>query len=270
MKNLLNIELRKDIKRYLSYLYSFVQTPNRNAIFVLGNQKSGTSVIAALLSFYGGVDVTLDIVHITSRELEKLVNKKLSMRKFIKRHSWEFSRRIIKEPWLTLFYDELREIYPKNKFVFIIRDPRDNIRSILNRLSIPGNLKNLPQQIKIPPLWLKILDNRWLGIPYEHYIESLAARWVKFADIYLNNSTDFELVRYEDFLTNKVDCIERLALNLGIEKKGEIVDKLNIQFQPKGDKNVSWIDFFGEENLKKIDKICYNQMVKFNYLPIAL
>ena len=113
-------------------------------IIVLGHQKTGTSVIAALLGEATGKSVTIDMFHHNNKIRpffrEDIFNKKLSLRDFIQANALYFSTDIIKEPDLTFHYEALLNYFPKAKFVFVIRDPRDNIRSILNRLKISGNL----------------------------------------------------------------------------------------------------------------------------------
>ena len=66
-------------------------------------------------------------------------NKKINTQDFINKNKVEFSSEIIKEPHLSIFYDELKIEYPNSKFVMVIRNPFDNIRSILDRLNVEGN-----------------------------------------------------------------------------------------------------------------------------------
>ncbi|RME38856.1 MAG: hypothetical protein D6788_06610, partial [Planctomycetota bacterium] len=113
--------------------------PHPAPVIVLGNQKSGTTVIAALLAESAGCAVTLDIFFRFRRPvLARLLTGRDSLDRFIRRHPYWFSHPIIKEPSLTFFHDDLRRLFPSARFVFIVRDPRDNIRSILNRLRLPG------------------------------------------------------------------------------------------------------------------------------------
>ncbi len=146
-------------------------------------------------------------------------------------------------------------------------DPRDNIRSILNRLNLPGNLRKFNVRwSRIDKNWKPIFyANYWGFKEYKHYIDFLAARWNLAADVYLRNSSKMVLVRYEDFCSDKVGVIEEIASKLGIEKKNDISDKVDVQYQPRGDRNISWLDFFGIENLLRIEKICKDNMKKFGY-----
>ena len=238
-------------------------------ILVLGNQKSGTSAIAALLAENTGLSVTIDITQEVDYPIyHHVLLGKLSFNTYIQRHKLYFSKAIIKEPNLTLFYQELINYFPQAKFVFIIRDPRDNIRSIFNRLNLPGNLDEIqPEQgKKISQAWQLIVNNVGLNLPGSNYIERMAYRWNYMADVYGNHSEKMILIRYEDFLKDKVSQIEKLAQQLGLKPVNDIADKVNIQFQVRGDKNVKWQDFFGKDNLSKIELICAENLRKFNYL----
>ena len=47
----------------------------------------------------------------------------------------------------------------------------------------------------------------------------------------------------------------------------DISDKVDRQYQRRGDRNVSWPDFFGPDNLARIERICGDRMQRFGYLP---
>ena len=241
---------------------------NPSPIIVLGNQKSGTSAIAALLSEMTGLSVSIDLkTEVENPTYQKVKKGELSFADFVKVNKLDFSREIVKEPNLTLFYQELVEYFPSSQFVFVIRDPRDNIRSILNRLKIPGNLSSLSAEYRgeMTPAWELIVDNRWLGLKGENYIEMLANRWNLMADVFLNHKQEMILSRYEVFVKDKVAEIERLAKYLKLPQVNDISGKIDIQFQPRGEKNVKWGEFFGSKNLTKIEQICATKMRQLDY-----
>lgn len=243
---------------------------NPNPILILGNQKSGTSAIAALLAEMTGLSLSLDLRKEIDKPTYHLVKKgELPFSEFVKINKLDFSREIVKEPNLTLFYEELADYFPQSKFVFVIRDPRDNIRSILNRLKIPGNLSKLEQEYRgeMTPAWDLILDNSWFGLKGENYIEMMAERWNYTADAFLKNQDKIILTRYEEFLKDKSGEMARLAENLGLDRVNDISDKVDIQFQPRGNRNVKWQEFFGNDNLARIDRICSERMKSFDYPP---
>ena len=243
---------------------------NQSPIIVLGNQKSGTSAIAALLAEMSGLSVTLDLrKEIENPTYDRVKTGELSFAEFVKINKLDFCREIIKEPNLTLFHQEMNEYFTRQKYVFVIRDPRENIRSILNRLKIPGNLRELEseylEEIRKYPAWNLVLDGRWLGIEGQNYIERLAYRWNFMADIFLENKDKMILVYYEDFVKDKVGVIADLTEKLGLDRVNDIADKVDIQFQPKGNRNVKGIEFFGEDNLERIESICEERIKMFNY-----
>jgi hypothetical protein len=239
-------------------------------IFVLGNQKSGTSAIAALLAEMTDLSVSIDLIKedlYRHQTYPRIRTGKISFSKFLAMNRLSFSRDIVKEANLTIFYDELITHFPQSKFVFIVRDPRDNIRSQLNLMGIPGDLPQLGSiHLKnLPRGWDIIIDGRWLGLKGENYIEILAARWNLMVDVYRDQANNMTLVRYEDFMTDKVKEIARLAGNLGLAQVNEITNKVNLQFQPRGNRLVSRKSFFGSDNLDRIERICSERMHFLNY-----
>jgi len=74
------------------------------------------------------------------------------------------------------------------------------------------------------------------------------------------------LAKYEDFMSDKCRYIAELAKQLGVPKRNNIDSKVDIQYQPRGkDRHVSWEEFFGKQNLKRIERICGTRMEKFGY-----
>lgn len=241
---------------------------NKQAIIVFGNQKSGTTAIAALLVELSGLSSTLDIRTWRVKEQDDLHTGHLLFEDFVNNHKHEFSKELIKEPALTLLYSDVARFFPNSKKVFIVRDPRDNIRSILNRVNRRGDKQAIENFEALPVAWQRIIDNRWLGLGHTHYIDSMAARWNHVTDVYLTHVDEMILVKYEDFLVDKVESISTLAYKLGLPQKNDIVSKVDIQYQPRGNQSVSWEDFFGLSNLERIERICGSRMALFDYKPL--
>ena len=210
-----NVILNKTIFRKVYSLIARCEALARDLLFpitkkpiiILGNQKSGTSVIAALLGKISRKSVTIDLINDVKNPKFHLVKQgHLAFDEFVNLNKADFSRQIIKEPNLTLFYDEMSSYFPGAKFVFVIRDPRDNIRSILNRLDLPGGHvgPNVNMLDSVPDAWKYVLEANWMGIEGDNFVESLANRWNYMADVYLNNKDDMALIKYEDFNKSKV------------------------------------------------------------------
>ena len=243
---------------------------NSAPIFVLGNQKSGTSAIAALLAEMTGLSVSIDLIKedlYRHQTYPRIRTGEISFSEFLAMNRLSFSRDIVKEANLTIFYDELITHFPQSKFVFIVRDPRDNIRSQLNLMGIPGDFAQLSSKHlkNLPRGWDIIIDGRWLGLKGENYIEILAARWNFMVDVYLNNMDQIILVRYEDFVKDKAGEIARLVRVLGLTQVNNIVAKVDIQFQPKGNRDINKTTFFGRDNLARIERICGDRMKQLHY-----
>ncbi|MBK8880361.1 MAG: sulfotransferase [Haliscomenobacter sp.] len=216
-------------------LYPFFSLHPR-PVFLLGNQKSGTTAIAKLLALAAGKTEETYLRGFSQHILEDLYHNRLPLKEAIRqRAKFEFSRELIKECNLTFFYDQLRDLYPDAPKVFIVRDPRDNIRSILNFVQVFGNLDQI-EPVDLPGMleWRRIVDNSWMGVKGEHYIDSLAGRWVKAVEAYRRFSSEFILVRYEDFKAAKTDTIHTLCDALGLPVKVDITPYLEVPSNLRG------------------------------------
>lgn len=269
-----NLAMANRIRKIITKVYREVRRitarVNRSPVWVLGNQKSGTTAIASLISEYGGLSFTIDFGDRPYKAAEQIVEvakNQLTAEEFIRNFKWYFSKDLIKEPHLTFVFNQFDPLFPDAKYVFIARDPRDNIRSILDRVALPGNKKdiNLDQHPEIIPIWKKILRNEGLNLDGKNYIEKLAYRWCAALDVYLRNRERMYLVTFESFQSQKEETIRNICQKLGIEEQNDISDKLHIQYQPKGNRSVSWEDFFGIDNLEKITAICGSRMEKIGY-----
>lgn len=238
----------------------------RSPIIILGNQKSGTTAIASLLADYGKLTKTLDIpeMWVCERELHAGT---LAFQTFVDKYPRRFSSQVIKEPCLTYLDEKCLEVFSSSPYVFIIRHPVDNIRSILDRLKIPGNQNCIDlKNYEMNNTWAYVMNGQLLNIDHDHYIARLALRWVMAAGIYLKHKSHMILVRYEDFVESKFGTIQRVAESLGVSQKNDIGPLLHVQYQQQGkNRETPSIDFFGEENLNMIYDICGNSMKCLDY-----
>lgn len=240
----------------------------RSPVVVLGNQKCGTTVVAALLAEVAGVSATLDIFHrVTPSPLPGLLTGEKSLADFVDRHRFYFSTAVIKEPNLSFLYPQLRARFPGARMAWVQRDPRDNIRSILDRLGIHGTVEHLDdrRRAELPPGWDIVLDGTLFACAGRSPIETLAKRWCRAADVAFVNRDAITVFRYEDFVRDKVGSIATLAAVLGLPRRRDISDKVDVQYQPKGRPDVPWIEFFGADNLRLIETTCSHRMSWFGY-----
>jgi len=228
-------------------------------VFVLGVQKSGTTAIAALLAKATNQSVTLDITRAIKRpEWKVLLRYGIgSFEDYVYRYRSAFRKKIVKEPGLTFYFEELRRVFPKARFVIILREPKDNIRSILNRLDVPGDaadvdLQNYPK-LWLSPAWRINFDTSWLGYCHENYIDALAYRWKRSAEIYFNAEDDFLMIRYEDFIADKQASVELLSQKLGLKVKQDISGIVDRQYQSRGERVKDYGDYY-KKNERFIDR----------------
>jgi hypothetical protein len=134
-------------------------------------------------------------------------------------------------------------------------------------MGIAGDLEDITADtiVRLPRGWDTVLDGHWLGLSGDTYIRLMAARWNLAADLYLDHFRDMILVKYEDFLADKVGAVAQLVHELNLMQRNEIAAEVDIQYQPHGNRGISWKDFFGVENLKRIEQVCGNRMRQLGY-----
>lgn len=220
--------------------------PNRNAIWIFGVQKSGTSAIAGLLAKRSNKSVTLDTPTLWDPFYSQMLNAELDIITHIKSNPYPFSKTIIKEPVASLFVSELDTYFNMDKYVFIYRNPHDVIRSILNRLHLPGDRKDID---------LNEINENW-RVHFKdgtNYIKSLTELWIK---VYSQEEAIDDqrciFVKYEDFLKDKIEFIDDLCEKLNLSPKNNITEILDYNFQPRGRSNTNLNEFFGEDNYNYI------------------
>jgi hypothetical protein len=237
-------------------------------LLVVGNQKSGTTAIAGLLSQHTNTPATLDFLNqrTVARLLPLVHTGKINIHEFVEGLRFYFQTPIVKAPNLTFLCSELKTVFPDSPFIHIVRDPRDNIRSILKRLQLPGNLNDVNiSEVAPTPVWEFIMDGSALGYATGNYIERLARRWRAAVQVYLQHSESSTLVRYEDFLSDKPAFIRDLASRVGLESRVDISHRVDHQWVHRGNSKVSWSDFFSAGNLKRIEDICHEEMEAVGY-----
>src|SRR5690554_1145934 len=94
--------LPKYIKRKFLNYYT---TPNKDAIWIFGFQKSGTSAIAALFAKMAGKTVTIDSIYLWEPYKTRMFQT--GIKKHVQTYSYDFSRDVIKEPGATFFIETI-------------------------------------------------------------------------------------------------------------------------------------------------------------------
>ena len=121
----------------------------------------------------------------------------------------------------------------------------------------------------ISSTWRNVLKGHNPNIPGQNYVEVLAWRWRMSAEAFLRYRDMCVEIRYEDFNLNKADSIAELARRLGYVDLYNIDHLVDVQFQPRGDSDVQWSTFFGEEYLNVIENVTGSVMREFGYESVA-
>ena len=227
-------------------------TPHADPVLVLGTQKSGTSAIAALLGIATRLPATIDLRRDFERPLAPAVAAgRCPFARFLRRHAEGFANPIVKDPNLTFLLPRLLERWPDARIVCVRRDPVQTVRSVLDRLGIPGDLESLEEArlAAVPPGWRCVLDSRWcerlapqgdIARRPLHYVEELARRCLladRVASEALAARPERTIeVRYEAFREDKAGAIESLAgrLGLAVRDRDALAAAVYRPFQPAG------------------------------------
>lgn len=244
--------------------------PIRPALLVTGMPKSGTTALAMLLGEASGLTVNSDPFHRLDNAAvdfrDALFEGVYPMSELVREHSHEFRGGIVKDPNFIFLLDQLFELLPNIGVVFIVRDPRANIRSILNRVKLPGRPGTADHRLHdLSATWKRVLGGRTPDIDCGDYIRCLAGRWRRAAQDYLLHANRVRLVRYEDFIHDKPEVVRATLHHFGLPSQRPIEHMMNRQFQPRGDRDVSWQEFFGVEGLRAIEQLCGEEMRSFGY-----
>jgi hypothetical protein len=267
MNKYIRIFFNKVFKPLYGLKLSFGFNPK---FIVIGNPKTGTSVISSLIAKKGNLTKTIDIPEMWYKQLE-LYKGNIDLEKFISENAHRFTKSLVKEPDLTFLYNKITNVFPESKIILIVRHPVDNIRSVLDRVNI--NPTNLPMDRKkidkmdiiVPWKWFVngdvLRNNPSDEIPY-----TMAYNWVHTVNLYLNNQENIYLIRYEDFIKDKIQSINNYCRDLNIKKVNDISHLVDKQYQPKGenkDKNVR--ELFSAEVIENIENICSKEMEELDY-----
>ncbi len=240
--------------------------PHPEPVFMFGNQKAGSTAIAALLASATGKRATLDLPGTKAPYFARLTRGQTPLERFVAQNAFSFSAPIIKDGSLTFVAEELMAYFAVPRAIFILRSPLDNIRSILDRLKLPGNLETLDaRNVRINATWREILAGEDLGFTPDHYIAILARRWQRAAEIYERNPDRYVRIRYEDFRADKIAEIRRLADAFALPAPHDISALLECDFQRRGNPDTDLRAFFGPENFQRIVDICGESAARQGY-----
>lgn len=189
-----------------------------NPVFILGTQRSGTTLLSRVLSAHPKIFIQNEISvervfydNITKAEIIENINKQIEFRhgKNVNQLLTEQGKEIfgIKDPELTNYLNKLKLFIPDSKFILIIRDGRAVVNSYK--------------------------ENKW-GLGTNAYTG--AVRWkyeVQVQKAFMDDFPEnFVMVRFEDLVTNLEITVSKICehLNIGIDKKMLEYNKTKAQF----------------------------------------
>lgn len=251
--------LREQAGKLYRILRNYLYRPNPNATLLFGLHKSGTSAAIKLIAFRAGISFFDDFPYRLG-DWDDVMKGNLKLISYVNKHSYAFSRELIRYPIEPKAIDLATSFFKMNKYIVTVRNPIDNIKSILSRLKIRGDLNELNvSKLDCHSNWLKMLSKR------DNYIDSLIQCWLEAYDqLEWINSNHCVLFKYEDFVKDKKGYITDKVIELGYKPKKSIDHFVEIQYQPKGT-NVSNREFFGRKNLEKIISAIHSLAFQYGY-----
>ena len=244
--------------------------PVNPSVIAIGMQKSGTSAIAALVAARVGLTAAIDLPREIRSPTFHRVRTAADLERFIARNRREFASGLVKEPNVTYLAPLLRGRFPDARLLAIVRSPADTIRSVLQRLGIPGDAADhRPARGLASPGWDVVLDGEWQGFGPCGPVTCLARRWTKCIESIEALGDDAVVVRYEDFSADKAGVIEDLVRRLGLVASDPITDLLDRPFQPSGERVDSLRAYFGA-NVDTIDRECAEVAARWGYTDAGL
>ena len=261
------------INKVVNVLMAYAYKNKNTKLVVLGHQKTGTTAIASLLAHSANMSFSSDPIYemspSNSEFLQVFFDKTDEFNRIANKNSKLFFQQVVKDLDYILSFDKVFKLYPSAKFVFIIREPHQIIRSIFNRLSIDGTteLSNISTDKLYQPTanWDYIINGEPTSNDNMSIVERLASRIEETTLSYLKNKNNLKLIKYEDFKANKSEYIKKTLKEMDLPCLRDISTVENYQFQPKGDHKVLIEEFFGKKNYDLITQICSTTISRFGY-----
>ncbi len=223
-----------------------IHKPNPDAILLFGLNKSGTSVTINLIAQRANITFFDDFTY-NLGDWDNVVYGREDFIKYLNKHGYTFSKDLLRFPMNQQAIDFAFSYFYMRKYIITVRNPIDNIKSILAKLKLPGNLEALDvSKLNLHPSWIGMLNRK------SHYIDSLIHCWKETYSLKeVIDSPNAVIFNYEDFKSDKERYITQKVYELGLEPKMSIKEFINVQYQPKGT-GTSNLEFFGHKNLNKI------------------
>lgn len=226
--------------------------------FIVGCPRSGTTLQTILLDCFPGCRTGKIELGIMPKLLsnfnhfkEDYVTKALGdncYRNFIRSAVYSFFDKeevfFIKDLANTFFIKEIKEIFPESKFLYMLRNPFDVIRSMLDAF-----------------------QNKQSGVWPSNVIDA-ANLWNRYLDI--NYDLIDLIVRYEDLTSNPVATMKKIFDCLGMSFTDQVihdvVQDVAKSYGPIPKKKSIHSLLYNKKDKQIITNICDYNIKKFNYL----
>jgi hypothetical protein len=214
---------------------------------------------------------------------------------FLKYQTEHGDRRIIeKTPHNILRIRYVREIFPDARFLYIVRNPLSFISSVELKWQRPAGSKRILSRIKSTPVlqipfylkrflgqqwhnrilrrkYLSVWGPRYKGIQQdvkgEDMLTVIARQWARATskaeqDLALFKEGQVFRLRYEDFVANPVDYLQRICAHCGVEMTDEMVDY--VRTTVRTDRQDKWQRFDAQQLARIIPELS-NEMIRNGY-----
>jgi hypothetical protein len=237
---------------------------NSKPIFILGTQRSGTTLLTRALSAHPEVfiqnEISVDKVFrydADKAEILSNIDKEIQVRHHqgLDKLLSSQNKKIwgIKDPQLTEHLGALRQFLPECKFIIIVRDGRGVVNSYI--------------------------DNKW-GLGTNAYTG--AHRWHKEVSqqkqLMAEYPESFILIRYEDLVTDMETQVKKACIHIGVDFKAEMLTyftkkaqfkehKSNINTNKKPDVNIAekWRKELSIQQISLVEYVATKELVANGY-----
>jgi len=214
---------------------------------------------------------------------------------FLKYQTEHGDRTIIeKTPHNILRIRYVREIFPDARFLYIVRNPLSFISSVELKWQRPAGSKRILKRIKTTPVhqipfylkrflnqqwrnrilrrkYLSVWGPRYKGIQQdlkgEDMLTVIARQWARATskaeqDLALFDEGQVFRLRYEDFVENPVDYLQRICVHCDVEMTDEMVDY--VRTTVRTDRQDKWHRFDAKQLATIIPELS-NEMIRNGY-----
>jgi len=205
-----------------------------NLIFIGGAPRSGTSLIQKILdnhstvyagpefdhlhaicnlydSMLGGIENKRQVAYYTKNPLKESFKQLIYSNLVNNLEKKDITHVSDKTPMNALVFDRIKELFPKSKFIFIIRDPRAILYSMK----------------KVYKRALKYGDNVGVGFNTLKDLRSIKSYIQSGQDFFFDNQNSCTIIHYEELINAPKQTIKDLCITLGLQFQPNMLQTYN-------------------------------------------